>query len=173
MSLLKQQEGYFGMDLNSLNRGQRTRVTYKRSSPCPNFRTPPAGGRLGHDVRFNVHKAHIQGGSLVESGFEPRPPSCIEIVQDKDLGRASKLVVVAENRTFLIFCDSPTCYYESSRGCADDDFMSEAVAGLAAVAHGSIIWGHVPDVKLARRKHTIPPACKTKQECSQLKEPTS
>ncbi|GBM26191.1 hypothetical protein AVEN_197009-1 [Araneus ventricosus] len=74
----KQLKGYFGTNFVTLNRGQMTRTTPELEPPCPNFRTPPAGGCLTQ-VRFSVYQAHENGGSSVESGFEPgalttRPP---------------------------------------------------------------------------------------------------
>ncbi|GBL98808.1 hypothetical protein AVEN_8682-1 [Araneus ventricosus] len=47
-----------------------TRTTFKLSLHSSSFLTTPMGGRLNHNIRFNVHQAHIRGGSLVESGSE-------------------------------------------------------------------------------------------------------
>ncbi|GBN08749.1 hypothetical protein AVEN_9913-1 [Araneus ventricosus] len=58
------------MGLVSLNRGRMTRITPELASPSQNFRIMPAGGSLTHNVRLNMHQAHIRGGFSVESGFE-------------------------------------------------------------------------------------------------------
>ncbi|GBO08830.1 hypothetical protein AVEN_169269-1 [Araneus ventricosus] len=51
-----------------------TRTTPEQVSPSPNIRTTPAGGRLTHDVRFNMHQAHIHGGSSMESVSNVKRP---------------------------------------------------------------------------------------------------
>ncbi|GBM74680.1 hypothetical protein AVEN_58519-1 [Araneus ventricosus] len=42
-SVLKRHEGYFGTDLDILNRGQMTKTTSELPTPSPNFHTTPAG----------------------------------------------------------------------------------------------------------------------------------
>ncbi|GBM01179.1 hypothetical protein AVEN_253589-1 [Araneus ventricosus] len=46
-------------------------MTRTTPDPSSSFRTVLAGGRLAHDVRFNVHQGRIHGGASVELGFEP------------------------------------------------------------------------------------------------------
>ncbi|GBM51275.1 hypothetical protein AVEN_267141-1 [Araneus ventricosus] len=45
-----------------------TRVTPEVAPPLQNSAQHQ---HLTHDVRFNIHQAHMHGGSSVESGFEP------------------------------------------------------------------------------------------------------
>ncbi|GBM92229.1 hypothetical protein AVEN_160501-1, partial [Araneus ventricosus] len=66
-----QHEGYFGVDLVTLNHSEMTRTTPELASLSPSFRTTPAVGRLVSYVLFKVQQVHIRGGSSVESGFEP------------------------------------------------------------------------------------------------------
>ncbi|GBM10240.1 hypothetical protein AVEN_177504-1 [Araneus ventricosus] len=68
--VLKQHGGYFGLNFIILNHGQMTRTTHDLPAPL-----------LAHDDRFTVHQAHMNGGSSVESGFEPGTLRC----QSRDL----------------------------------------------------------------------------------------
>ncbi|GBM20657.1 hypothetical protein AVEN_230243-1 [Araneus ventricosus] len=69
----KQDEVHFGVDLVIFSRCQMTRTAPGLAHPSSNFRTTLAGGRLPHNIRFNVHQSHMRGGSSVESGFELEP----------------------------------------------------------------------------------------------------
>ncbi|GBM98202.1 hypothetical protein AVEN_268132-1 [Araneus ventricosus] len=57
------QEGYFGTDLDDKNDTSAGNLS-------SNFRTIPAGEHLTLDVKCNVLQPHIQGGSLMQPGFE-------------------------------------------------------------------------------------------------------
>ncbi|GBO27439.1 hypothetical protein AVEN_133974-1 [Araneus ventricosus] len=49
-----------------------TRTTSNLVPSPPSFHPTPAGGRLTHDVKFNVHQVRIHGTELQkESSFEP------------------------------------------------------------------------------------------------------
>ncbi|GBN86838.1 hypothetical protein AVEN_83304-1 [Araneus ventricosus] len=52
------------------------RTTSPVGPPSPNFFITPAGGRLMHDVRVSVHRAHKHVGFSVESGLEPGTLRC-------------------------------------------------------------------------------------------------
>ncbi|GBL98499.1 hypothetical protein AVEN_111623-1 [Araneus ventricosus] len=63
-----------------LKSGQMMRTRPELLLPSANFRTTPAGrGGLTHDVKFNVHQAHIRDGSSwdriknMELAPKPRP----------------------------------------------------------------------------------------------------
>ncbi|GBM29678.1 hypothetical protein AVEN_203589-1 [Araneus ventricosus] len=70
--VLKQHDGYIGMDLAIFNHSQMTRTTPELE--FPSFRATPIGGCLAPYVCFNMQLAHIHGGSSVESSFEPSDP---------------------------------------------------------------------------------------------------
>ncbi|GBN21641.1 hypothetical protein AVEN_130678-1 [Araneus ventricosus] len=80
-----------------------TRTTPEQVSPSPNIRTTPAGGRLTHDIRFNVHHAHIHGGSSMESVSNlKRPGSKAEILPLSH--RCLPILVCKQDVTTLTRC---------------------------------------------------------------------
>ncbi|GBN91626.1 hypothetical protein AVEN_167652-1 [Araneus ventricosus] len=65
-SHLETTQGLFWGGTRNFELSQMTRTTPELVPLSPNFRTIPAGECLTHDVRFNMHQAHIHDGSSVK-----------------------------------------------------------------------------------------------------------
>ncbi|GBL75707.1 hypothetical protein AVEN_155013-1 [Araneus ventricosus] len=62
-----QHENYTRTDHAILHPGEIARTTSELAAPSSDFLTTSAGGRLTHDVKFNVLQAHKHDESLLES----------------------------------------------------------------------------------------------------------
>ncbi|GBL96087.1 hypothetical protein AVEN_104325-1 [Araneus ventricosus] len=75
-SVLKQYDGYFGMDLAILNRCQMTRAAPEMVPSFPNFHATPTGGRLATTYDLACNRPHTRPDRQLNrvSNLEPSGP---------------------------------------------------------------------------------------------------